>query len=216
MAPGADVPADSLGKQFAAGDVLFREGEPGQFLYVIQQGSVRLTRQLGGREVTVGELGDGDFVGEVGVVCDAQTATATAVSPTSCLLVDAPALEEMVTNDAEIGVRFIRGLIERLAASQRQLDLVVGPAAARVALAIARRAEQEGSREPDGIMVARRLRDIGGEAGLDETELSEVSKLLVRERLVRIKRNGVLVPDVHRMYEFVKSATDAATQNERA
>lgn len=196
--------AHELGKHYDPGEVLFREGDRGEFLFVIQRGSVRLSRQLGGRDITIAELAAGDFLGETGVVCHAETATATALTATECLLVDVPALEQMVTADAEIGLRFIRGLIERLAASHRQLDLVVGPAVARVALAIARRAESDGKRGADGVLVPRRLRDVGSEAAVGEHELGEICKTLVKQRLIRIKNNAFLVPDVQRMYEFVQ------------
>jgi CRP-like cAMP-binding protein len=195
--------ADQRGKQFDAGETLFREGDSGSFLFVIQEGSVRLTKRLSGREVTLAEFGQGDFVGEVGVVCDAHSTTATATAPTRCLLVDGPTLADMVAGDAEIGVRLVRGLTERLAASHRQLDWMGRPAPQRVALAIAHHAEREGSRQADGVLLARRLRDLGNAVGVDDGELAEISKALIRERLIRIKKNGILVPDVHRMYEFV-------------
>ncbi len=213
MPPGsADTPADDHGRDFEAGELLFREGDPGQHLYVIQRGAVRLSKVLRGFDVTVAELGDGDFVGEVGLMCDVHSATATAVEPTRCLLVDGPTLEDMVVHDAEIGVRMVRGLTQRLAACHRQLDLLGRPPDTRVALAIARYAEIEGEAEPDGVFVTRRLRDVGDGLAVGEAELAVVSKTLIRERLIRIKRNGILVPDVRRMYDFVRAA-DAAVES---
>jgi CRP/FNR family transcriptional regulator, cyclic AMP receptor protein len=198
--PG-DTPAE-----FGAGEILFREGDAGRYLYVIQSGAVRLTKQVAGRDVVLADLGGGDFAGEVGVVCDSHTATATALEPTRCLVVDPPTLEDMIAGDAEIGVRLVRGLASRLAACHRQLDLMGHPPASRVALAIAQRAAVEGQREDEGIFIARRLRDLGAELGVDEAELGEISKVFIRDKLIRIRRNGILVPDVHRMYEFVRAA----------
>ncbi len=207
--PPVETPAEEHGKQFEAGEVLFREGEPGRHLYVIQHGAVRVTKQLAGRDVIMADLGDGEFVGEIGVVCNVHTLTAVALEATQCLLVDAVALEEMVANDGEIGVRLVRALAQRLAACHLQLDLIGRPPAARVALAIARHCENEGQPEPEGLFVPRRLRDLGGELAVGEEELGLVSKVLIRERLIRIKRNGILVPDLHRMYDFVRAADEA-------
>ena len=44
---------------------------------------------------------------------------------------------------------------------------------------------------------------IGEELGVSPKELGEVSKQLMRQKLIRIKRDGVLVPDMPRMYDFV-------------
>ncbi len=204
MPPPGETPEGRA--EFGAGEILFREGDPGRFLYVIQSGSVRITKHVGGRELVLAELGGGDFAGEVGVVCDVHSATATALEPTRCLLVDSPTLEEMVAGSAEIGVRLLRGLAERLASCERRLELVARPPAARVALAIAQHAGTEGQKEDEGIFITRRLRDLGAELGVDESELGDISKALIRDKLIRIRRNGILVPDVHRMYEFVRAA----------
>ncbi|MFP5253979.1 MAG: hypothetical protein ACLGH4_09320, partial [Actinomycetes bacterium] len=40
----------------------------------------------------------------------------------------------------------------------------------------------------EGAFIAKRMRDIGAEVGVDEEELGEVSKLLMRSKLIRIKR----------------------------
>ena len=42
-----------------AGHVLFREGDPGKEMYVIQSGKVRLSRNIRGTEKLLAELGAG-------------------------------------------------------------------------------------------------------------------------------------------------------------
>ena len=111
--------ASAVGREFQAGDSLFREGEPGMEMYVIQQGTVRVSKNIDGTETVLAQLGEGEFVGELAVVRGgAHTTTATATEVTKVLVVTGPVLEDMVTEDSEIAVRFIRGLASRLAASQ--------------------------------------------------------------------------------------------------
>ncbi len=201
------------GRDYQPGDVLFREGEIGTHLFIIQQGGVRLVKEVDGQQLTLAEFRQGDFAGEAGVVCNSKhTATAIAVGPTRCLLVDSPTLETMITTSAEISVRFVKTLAERLAQTQQLLfaghngqseseDTPLG----RVCTTIVRLAEASQERDDDGVWVRQRLGDIGQQLGVSEQELGEISKNLMRSRLIRIKRDGILVPDVARMYEFIES-----------
>src|SRR5665647_2192951 len=67
------------------GDVLFREGEPGDRLYVIATGKVKVGRRApDGRENLLAVLGPGEMIGELSLFDPgARTATATAVADTS-------------------------------------------------------------------------------------------------------------------------------------
>src|SRR5688572_19570515 len=93
----------SFGCVFNEGDVLFREGDVPRVVYIIQEGSVRLSKTIDGESTVIAELAEGEFVGEVGVVRSRpQPTTATAMRRTRCLAVDGATLERMVTADGEI------------------------------------------------------------------------------------------------------------------
>ncbi|MGZ4316421.1 MAG: MFS transporter [Gaiellaceae bacterium] len=63
----------------ARGDVIIREGDPGDLFYVIESGSIEVTKS--GKHVAA--LGPGDFVGEIALLHEVpRTATVTATSPT--------------------------------------------------------------------------------------------------------------------------------------
>ncbi len=199
--------AELQGREFGAGDVLFREGEPGETMFVIERGSVRVTKEIDGETTILAELQPGDFLGEMAVIAGGiHTTTATATVATKCLTVGRDSVESMVTTDDEIAVRFIRGLAFRLAASHEMLALVgQRDSRTRVVMAILRHAEASNDKRPDGIWISRRLGDIGDEVAIPKAELGEISKQFLRLQLLRIKRDGILVPDVARLYDFIKS-----------
>ena len=64
-----DVNIDSLiqrfGRDFRAGDVLFREGEAGGEMFVIQRGRVQVSKRVGDEERPIAMLGRGEFLGEM-------------------------------------------------------------------------------------------------------------------------------------------------------
>ena len=50
------------------GERIVRAGDHGGEMYVIKSGRVRISRQMAGRDVTMSELGPGDFFGEMSLL----------------------------------------------------------------------------------------------------------------------------------------------------
>ncbi len=66
---------------YDAGDVILREGDPGDTMFLVMEGTVRVETQGGAGNVHLAELGRGACVGEVSVLTGApRTATVTAIS----------------------------------------------------------------------------------------------------------------------------------------
>jgi PAS domain-containing protein len=63
----AKMPDGELGKVFADGEVIFRQGEAADCLYIIQSGHVLIYQEKDGEEVLLAELGEGDSFGDMGV-----------------------------------------------------------------------------------------------------------------------------------------------------
>ena len=53
-----------------AGEVIIREGEPGDYYYIIRQGRCRVTRNVGGREIKLGTLQEADAFGDEALVSE--------------------------------------------------------------------------------------------------------------------------------------------------
>jgi cAMP-dependent protein kinase regulator len=73
--------------EFPAGSVLVKEGDPGQSLFVVSEGRVMVsTRDPRGKDVTLAEMKEGDFFGEVALLTGKpRTATITSVEDTDVL-----------------------------------------------------------------------------------------------------------------------------------
>ncbi len=62
--------ARELGKKLRDGEILFRQGEAVDKIYVIKSGKLELFRLQDGREIKMGELGNDDFLGEIASIED--------------------------------------------------------------------------------------------------------------------------------------------------
>ena len=107
-----------IGKRrtYAADEVIVKEGSTGTALYVILSGRVRVER--GGNQV--GELGPGDFFGELALIEDEpRSASVLAVDETECLLFPAWEFRALLDEQPQIAVAIMRALIERIHRQER-------------------------------------------------------------------------------------------------
>ncbi|MFN0161954.1 MAG: cyclic nucleotide-binding domain-containing protein [Burkholderiales bacterium] len=58
--------------EVATGDIIIREGDEGDYYYVIESGRAVVTRRVGGVEVTLADLKSGDAFGEEALVSEAK------------------------------------------------------------------------------------------------------------------------------------------------
>ncbi|MDC0742193.1 Crp/Fnr family transcriptional regulator [Polyangium mundeleinium] len=195
-----------FGREFSAGDILCREGDPGDVMYVIQSGSVRITKMIAGEERVIAMLGPGEFLGELAILNGKpRSATATVVETTRCLLVEARTLEKMVAVNAEIAMRLIKKLAKRLDSADALIEVLMHrDPKARIMLALARSAEAFGEKTAEGILIRTRAEDLARDVGVDAVAASDVMQRLRRLRLASEVPGGIVVADVGRLQDFVE------------
>jgi CRP/FNR family transcriptional regulator, cyclic AMP receptor protein len=104
-----------LGIVFDAGQYLFREGEQGDRMYIIQEGEVEVIVRQGGRETRVATRGPGDFVGEA-VIFErgAHAADARALTNVRVLGVDRRNFLRRANEDPTLVFRIVQQLSRRV------------------------------------------------------------------------------------------------------
>src|SRR3989475_7411093 len=121
-----DLLLDSAAEQsFAPGHVLVRENEPPDRLFVILSGRVRVLEIApdSSLELIVGELGEGQIIGELGVLRNqARSATVVAVERTHCLMLHQNEFVKVLQNSTELAVSLLRILAGRLYETDRRLS----------------------------------------------------------------------------------------------
>jgi len=121
-----DLLLDSATEQsFAPGHVLIRESDPPDRLFVILSGRVRVLEVAPDSpvELIVGELGEGEILGELSVLRNQpRSATVVAVERTHCLVIPQSEFLKVLHNSAELAVSLLRMLAGRLYETDRRLS----------------------------------------------------------------------------------------------
>lgn len=104
-------------KLFKKGDVLFREGDAGDVLYVIRKGSVKVSRKnMRGSEVAQTYIPAGNYVGEMALLREEtqpRNATVTAVVPCETLIIEKQDFLDLLQKNPKTKERVLRVAEER-------------------------------------------------------------------------------------------------------
>ena len=111
--------AGTLGKLFQDGEIIVREGDKGDCLYVIQEGKVEVYRDRDGQEVPLAVLGESEFFGEVPLFeRQDRSASVRAKGPVRVLTVERKTLLRRIHEDPTLAYRILETMSRRI----RQLD----------------------------------------------------------------------------------------------
>lgn len=102
-------------EHFEAGEVIFRENDPSDCLYVIRSGDIRLSRASHGAELEIGRASAGEVLGEMGVIQQCpRFATATVLEPVELYRMEASELTTTEEGRSHPAWPVLRTLAQRL------------------------------------------------------------------------------------------------------
>lgn len=117
---------EKYGQTLRDGTVIFREGDAGNKMFIIQDGLVRINKTIDGREHKLAELGKGEFFGEMAIVSNTpRSATAVAVGTVEVLAFDRNGFEAMIGKNTKIAMSVIDKLSKRLQNANSQIQTLV-------------------------------------------------------------------------------------------
>ncbi len=182
---------DNYAKTFKAGTILFEEGDPGTDVYVIQSGRVRLTKRVFRSEVTVEELGKGEFCGELALVMKTtRPTTATVLEDAQLLVVPAEQFEAMIQQNSAITLQMLKRLATRITRAQFRLsNFALRRPMARLLHQL--RAEWKASSLQGSEGVPLVPDDLAAVLGIEPAEMDEILTKAVKDRLIDVHEDGV-------------------------
>lgn len=113
---------ESLGKVYEEGEIIIRQGEVGNCIYIIQEGQVEVVSETGGHEVRLAVVGEGDFIGEMALFDrDVRSATVRSLGQARVLTVDRKVFLGNFKQDPSLAFRIVETMSHRI----RKLDAEV-------------------------------------------------------------------------------------------
>jgi CRP/FNR family cyclic AMP-dependent transcriptional regulator len=186
------------------GDILFREGDRGDSLYVIADGKVKLGRtSTDGRENLVAILGPGEMFGELSLFDPGpRTMTATAVAETTVLGFGNDALTRVLTGRPEVPKALLAALAKRLRRTNEHLaDLVFTDVPGRVAKALLDLSDRFGRSVDGGVLVSHDLtqEELAQLVGASRETVNKALADFATRGWIKLEARAVVLIDLDRL-----------------
>ncbi len=105
----------ALGKLYHDGEVIVREGETGDCMYVIQEGQVEVLHEMENREVRLAVLKEGDFFGEMAIFeHEVRSATVRALGEVRVLTVEKKNFLRRIHEDPSLAYHIVQTMSHRI------------------------------------------------------------------------------------------------------
>ncbi len=197
------VPVESdlfsrFGRELPAGTDIFKEGEEGDQMFIIQGGRVKVSRLIGGKEQLLAVLGKGDFFGEMALVTrEPRTATVTTLEGVRLLAFNREGFLNMINKNPKIALNIIDKLCRRLANANQHLRHLARKDA-RGLIAMNLRLAFQAS--PGGALdLERTVEEFAGNLELDSGQVRGVLEELGRAGIVRLASGSMDLADEARL-----------------
>lgn len=194
--------ASMRARRFRRGEVIFHVGDPGDALFVIVSGDVKISLPSEtGDEAILATLRPGDVFGELALLDGSpRSASATALGATEAVVLPRDRFRELLAT--ETGFRdallaSIAGELRRLTHHVEELHFL--DITGRLAARLVRLAEDGGRVLPDGAFQLRAnltQADLAAMVGCTRQSVNKLLGQFTDDGLVRLEREGIVVTDM--------------------
>ncbi|MDL2228662.1 Crp/Fnr family transcriptional regulator [Treponema sp. OttesenSCG-928-L16] len=177
-------------KTFEKGEIIFREGDLGDRMYILQHGMIDLKKKVEKGEVVLKTISKpSEFFGEMALIDGRpRSASAVAAAPSKVIAIDGISFEKMILENGKFALKVIKVLSERIRRSNKQVEeLVETTPRERVMFGMAAFASREGERMPNGTYKAslRSMRTwINGRLGIIYEDIDQCITRLLQNRII--------------------------------
>lgn len=190
--------------RYRAGEVIFAQGEPGDLLYTLLEGKVKIGCRAGdGRESLFSVLGPSDMFGELSLLDPGpRMSTATAVTDVCVATMDRELLREWMWAHPEAADQMMRVLARRLRRmSAGRTELVFVDVPGRVAKLLLRLAQRFGAQRDGGVTVTHDLTqdEIAQLVGSSRETVNKVLGDFAQRGWIRLQGKGFVVSEAERL-----------------
>jgi CRP/FNR family transcriptional regulator len=202
------VAAVAMSRSFAAGHVIFREGDASNTCYVVGNGHARAIRaHPDGRQIVLATFGPGDFFGELAMFDDElRSATVESTDELDVLAIRGEDMRRLMHQHAEIAVKLAVSLVRRLrGANERLARQSFQTVQSRVAAVLGQLVEQARSEGVEGadVTITATQADLAKLAGSSRESASRFLAVLERAGVITQGRGRLIVHDPPALRRYV-------------
>jgi CRP/FNR family transcriptional regulator len=195
-------------RTFRAGEIVFREGDPGDACYVVRRGHARAIREhADGRTITLAQYGPEDVFGELAMFDgERRSATVEALDDLQAAAIPGPDFRRLLREHGEMTLRLVASLGRRLRDADdrltRQSFQTVQSRVATVLGDLVARACAEGAGRHD-VLVSVTQADVAQLAGSSRESASRFLAVLERAGVIAQGRGRITVHDPEALGGYV-------------
>ena len=204
----ARVAEVAVPRTFAAGEVVFREGDLSNTCYIVRLGHARAVREhADGRSITLANFGPGDIFGELSMFDDeSRSATVDTLEPTEVIAILGGDMRRLLAEHPDIAVKLLAALGRRLRETNerlaRQSFQTVQSRVAAVLAQLVGEARSEGAGDGD-VLITSTQADLAQLAGSSRESASRFLAVLERAGIISQGRGKLIVHDAAALERYV-------------
>ncbi|WP_454787946.1 cAMP-activated global transcriptional regulator CRP [Mycolicibacterium lutetiense] len=189
---------------FRRTEVVFSEGEPGDTLYIITAGKVKIGRKsVDGRDSLITLMGPSDMFGELAIFDPGpRTSTVTALTEVKAVVMSRSVLRSWIADRPEIAEQLLRVLARRLRRTNDNLsDLIFTDVPGRVAKQLLYLAQRFGSRDGSALRVDHELtqEEIAQLVGSSRETVNKALSDFAQRGWIRVQGRSILIDNAERL-----------------
>ena len=197
-------------RDIAAGQAIYFEGDPGEYLYLVATGKVKLVRHTSsGRDVLLDILRGGEYFGNLAISGQAYAESAVAQTDCCILRISANNFERVLHHYPEVTMKVLQAVRQRLEESQESIKhLSVYTVEQRIAATLLRVAKKLGEQNQTGMLIQLPFsrQDLAAMTGTTVETVSRVMSRFADEGLISTGRKWVVLNDLPRLKEMIEEA----------
>ena len=203
-AQGALLAAELHVCSFSRRETIFQQGDPGNMLYLIARGQVRIYHPSArGCELSVAILRAGEFFGELALLDDQpRSASAEAMCPTTTLTLTRHTFHQLLRACVPVAEALVMELVHRMRTSTTYAAYLANPSAQqRVGWLVLDLAQRYGVPSADGIRIALDLTqdDLASMIGVTRETINRALTQLRDQQLLQLVDKQLVAPDCARL-----------------
>lgn len=191
---------NSVLNEINRGDFIFKEGNPAEHLYFIQQGQVRVFKEMNNKEITIFLRGRKDCFGEIGVFSGKQYSnSAQATEDSAIYYIQKEILEDILAESGLLSLKFTHWIADSLEASKAKIrDYLAFGSEGAVASVFIRYTNMYGIVTTEGIQIKVPivLQDIGRHIGISRETVSRIVNKWKEKDVIENSNKHFLIKDI--------------------